>query len=402
MAIDNAKLTRMVKHQSDTIVKMAQAIKRRDEEIKANGEAQEKTGRLVDSLGKTLGNIQKTINDEIAKGGGIALHPHGDAPKSAGEAFIESDVYKKSDYSTIVRGQAVNVKSFYKANMTTDATAATAGNGGLTLQPYRPTEWIDETEKRLTIRDLLSTQSITENSVEYVRVTEFDNNADYRPETTAAKESSLTFGLQTANIRSIAHWMPASREILNDQSRMRNFIDQKLIYGIKYKEEQELLYGTGANGGMTGFMVDAEIPTFSRGQAGDSFIDVLRRSMTDVRMNEYAATGFIVNPIDFESIELAKGTDGHYIWLNVPTGTGQTIFRVPIIDTPAMTRDNFITGAFKQAATLYDRESANVRFSESHDDFFTKGMLAIMAEERIGLSIERPNAFVKGKLTVTP
>lgn len=396
---NSEKLLKLQKQQSQTIAQLAKAIKKRDGELAKNGEAMTKTGELVDSLGKTVGEIQKTFNDELEKSGGLFLGQQAERAKSAGEQFTDSDLFANSSSSEAVqKGVSVGVKSFHKKAMTEDNTVAVAGNGGVPLQPFRPDKWLEDPEQQFTIRDLLPTQAISSNAYEYVRVTEFDIGADYRPETTASTESSLTFDLMGGRIETISHWMPASKEVLDDVSRMRNFIDHKLVYGIKVKEETELLYGAGGSGALTGLMVDADIPTFARAATTDTNIDILRRSMTDLRNKNFAATGFIINPIDFESIELAKGTDGHYIWLSIPTGTGQTIFRVPIVDTAAMAKGSFLTGAFQQGCTLYDRMNSSVQFSDSHEDYFTRQMIAILAEERIGLAVEQPHAFTKGTL----
>ena len=121
--------------------------------------------------------------------------------------------------------------------------------------------------------------------------------------------------------------------------------------------------------------------------------------MTMARLAEYRATGVVLHPLDWEKIELAKGDDGHYIWLSVGSGNQQQLFKIPVVDTPAMDEGEFLTGAFAAAATLYDREQANIRVSESHEDFFTRGMIAMLAEERLALTIERPEAFVAGTFT---
>jgi hypothetical protein len=44
---------------------------------------------------------------------------------------------------------------------------------------------------------------------------------------------------------------------------------------------------------------------------------------------------------------------------------------------------------------VHDRQNATIRLSDSHADFFTKNLWALLAEERIAQSILRPNAFVE-------
>jgi HK97 family phage major capsid protein len=63
-----------------------------------------------------------------------------------------------------------------------------------------------------------------------------------------------------------------------------------------------------------------------------------------------------------------------------------------------MARGQFLAGAFKLGAAIWDRDSATVEISREHDDFFTKNLVAILVEERIGLTVFRSDAFVYGGL----
>jgi HK97 family phage major capsid protein len=65
-----------------------------------------------------------------------------------------------------------------------------------------------------------------------------------------------------------------------------------------------------------------------------------------------------------------------------------------------MPADNFILGDWTMGAKIYDRESVEIRVSESHSDYFVKNGVAILAEERYTLGIQRPKAFCKGLFTV--
>jgi HK97 family phage major capsid protein len=130
-------------------------------------------------------------------------------------------------------------------------------------------------------------------------------------------------------------------------------------------------------------------------------IEQIRKGITKNKIaNYYNVNGLVVNPQDWETIELAKGSDAHYVWTTVGTGVNAQIWRVPVIESNAMTVGDFLLGDWTMGATLYDREQMNVRVSESHADLFVRNGVAILAEERIALGLERPKAFTKGKFTV--
>ena len=69
---------------------------------------------------------------------------------------------------------------------------------------------------------------------------------------------------------------------------------------------------------------------------------------------------------------------------------------MPVVVTDAMLTDSFLVGDFGRAARLYDRQQAAVEVATQHADFFTRNMVAILAEERLALTINRPDLLVHG------
>jgi hypothetical protein len=93
----------------------------------------------------------------------------------------------------------------------------------------------------------------------------------------------------------------------------------------------------------------------------------IRSAITKCQTYEYYnINGLVVNPIDWETLETAKGSDGHYIWVTVPNGGEQRLWRVPVIVSNAMAQGDFLLGDWTMGATIYDREQMDIRVSESH------------------------------------
>jgi HK97 family phage major capsid protein len=68
-----------------------------------------------------------------------------------------------------------------------------------------------------------------------------------------------------------------------------------------------------------------------------------------------------------------------------------------VVESHAMDAGDFLAGsAF--AATIYDREQVTVRIAEQHAGFFVENMVAVLCEERLALTVERPQALVHGAL----
>jgi len=214
----------------------------------------------------------------------------------------------------------------------------------------------------------------------------------------------LKYELKSLATKVIATWIPASKQILEDAGQLQSLIDARLIYALGLTEENEILYGDGSGSRMQGILTHPNVQNYkwSQGTAGDTKVDAIRRAMTYARLAEYPVDGVVLNPVDWEDIELLKGSDKHYIWVTVTMGGEQRVWRVPVVDTTAILAGAFMTGAFSQGATLYDQHLAGVDIAEQHKDYFTKNMVAIRAEERVGLAIFRPEAFVAGEFDSAP
>lgn len=219
-------------------------------------------------------------------------------------------------------------------------------------------------------------------------------------------EGQLDLELRTEAVQTIAHFLPASRQVLMDEAQIEAYVNDRLRYGVLYHEDVQLLYGTGTSPQIQGILTEDGLQTWlwSDGLLSplDTKIDAIRRAMTRAHVLEYVPSGVVVNPNDWEDIQLAKGTDETYIWLSVPTGTGQQFFLVPVVVTNAINADEALVGSFALGSTIWDREQVTVRVSESHSDYFTKNLVAILAEERICQTIYRPDSFVKVSFDAAP
>ena len=164
---------------------------------------------------------------------------------------------------------------------------------------------------------------------------------------------------------------------------------------MQEEEDAQLLYGDG-----TGMNLDGLIPqaaAYNRAQPGDGPNATVRRAITQVQLARGTPTGLIVNPVAFELLELETDEQGQYLVTYNVTADGRTTsWRVPVVATDAMQENQFLIGDFVRAARLHDRQQATVMVSLEHADFFTRNLVAILAEERIGLTVPRPQLLVQG------
>lgn len=368
------------------------------DEIKTFGQTHHNTADSIKNVEVKIGQYEtelKKITDKFADFETKMNRPNlggGEQIKSNGQMFVESDQYKKLGESNF--NASLAVKSFFP-NGRKDLDSTDPKGGYLTgterMGLLTPLERTD-----MRIRDLLNVQGTTSNAIEYILETGFVNNSAIAVEKSLKPQSDITFDIETASVKTIAHWIPATRQILADAPMLRNYIDGRLTYGLKLTEESQILYGDGVGDNIAGIMTNANVQNIAGLVAGDNIIDHIRRAFTRTLLAGYPPTGLVLHPSDWEDIELLKGTDGHYIWINVNNGGETRLWRVPVVQSTGLNEGEFLAGAFGLGAQIWDREQANVRVSEHHADYFARNMLAILAEERLALTVYRPESFVKG------
>ena len=237
------------------------------------------------------------------------------------------------------------------------------------------------------------------NAVSYVREKGFTNNAGPQASEGAKKaQSTLQFEEMTTSVKTVAHYVKASRQVLDDASMLQSYINGRLTYGLKLKEEQQLLNGDGTGGGIQGIMNVAQAFADPASMKNYTIIDQLRLALLQVVIAEYPSNGFVLNPIDWAKIELEKDTTGRHIIGNPQNLAQPTLWGVPVVQTKAITAGDFLTGSFDLGAQIFDRQQSGIAVSTENEDDFVKNLVTILCEERLALAIYRPEAFVKGKL----
>lgn len=316
--------------------------------------------------------------------------------KSAGQRVVESEAFKSMDSSA---RKSMRVAMERKDLMNVTATVGTgASSSNSLISSDRQVGIVAPPMRKMTVRDLIMPGQTDSSSIEYVVETGFTNNAGMQVEGAVKGRSNITFDLKTANVRTIAHFFKASRQLLDDAKGLASYIDGRAQYGLRFKEEQQLLSGDGTGANILGilpqstaFVANANV-TVTNGTA----LDRMRLAILQVMLAEYPASGFVLNPIDWASIELTKDTQGRYIIASATDGTTPRMWGLPVTETQAMAQNTFLTGAFNLGAQIFDRMDVEVLLSTENEDDFIRNMCTIRAEERLALTVYRPEAFVSG------
>jgi HK97 family phage major capsid protein len=390
-------------------------------------EAHLKKAGEIDAAGKREAELQAQ-RDDLIKGLGIGAET-GELPdpakatsarakeraKTIGEQFIASDEWKTlvksrpggnfGEKSRVQSGIVQYKDLFTGADHDTSAGALVRPDYRGLLDPFY--------ERPLSIRDIVASGNTTSDTIEYVRLVSTTNNAAVVPEatTTAAvgsgapvvtpeaagikPESGFVFEKDTTTVKTVAHWIPATKRALSDAAQVRTLIDSFLRYGLEEALEDELVGGDGTGEHFLGILNTSGVQTQAAPVAGQDVFDVTRMARRKVRIGGRAnPSAFVFNPIDWEDVELRRDANGVFYGAGPFAMTPARLWGLPVIESEAIPAGTAFVGDWNYAV-LYDREQASIQVTDSHADFFIRNLVAILAELRAAFAILRPPAFVR-------
>ena len=354
-----------------------------DKLITTVGALSDAHGKLTNKLEEleTRGrDVEQKIADALRQG-------QRDQGKTVGGIISEHDDLK----SYVSRGAKGSVVIKVNQAITSLSTSA-----GALIVTERERELVGMPRRRMTVRQLLNQGRTTSNMIEYAKQTTRTNAAAVVTEGGTKPESNYVWTTAEVAVRTIAHWIDVSRQALDDAAQLQTEIDGELRYGLDYVEETELLSGSGAGQHLSGLITNATAYSAAFAPASEQMIDKLRLAMLQASLAEFPADGMVVHPTDWARIELLKDGENRYLWSNPRGLAGPSLWGLPLVDTQAMTIDKFLVGAFKMAATIYDRMDAEVAVSSENSTNFIKNMYTVRAEKRLALAVKRPLALTYG------
>lgn len=370
----------------------------------------------------SLGEKMHANYDMDPESASIALQTVADGrgeAKTLGEWFTQSAEYKHAvdsknvrmdrpftfEAADVVRGGQFQERKDVYASM--NPATYTRVLGGIQFDPMVPRAY-----RRTRVRDLFPVATTSSSAIDFFQALGYaaDNQGaksvpDRSSDNSAFGQkphTNLVFRSNQAPVRTVAHWEAAHRNVLDDVPQMQSMINNELLYGLQLEEDRQILFGSATNDELQGVMTAANTQTYTA-PTGELRTDSVRRAITKSILVNYEATGVVVHPIDWEFMELQRGIipggssgDGQYMVQNIAVGAQSTLWKLPVVETPAMQQGKFLTGAFGTGVQLYDRQQANVRTTDSHADFFTSNALVVLCEERLALAIKRPESLTVG------
>ena len=382
--------------------------KLRGQQDKVNEVAETLTGKLanqdkvttelknqVDDEFKKLHKLDQEVANLVQKFAELPPAPfaHPEQVLSSGRQFVQSEKY-------VEEMKALGLNDNFSGSMSVKLSITKApASAGVIEDPQR-LESQSTLMQPLRVRELMSQTPSQTAAFEFVRTTLFTNSAGITAETAQIPESDMTFALVQLTAKKIAHFMHVSDEALKDLDELANQIDEHLIYGLKLREDEQLLLGAG-DPDLEGLIPSATAYAAPAGSVvtGETQLDRLRLAMLQAELALLPATGIVLNPVDWANILLKKDADGRYIIGSPTTEAGPTLWGLSVSTSHHMPVGTFLIGAFRSAATIRDVSEASIEASTEDRDNFIKDMVTIKAVERLALINYRPQSFVTGNFT---
>jgi HK97 family phage major capsid protein len=396
-------------------------VKSLRQQVEADAEAKGEMAEaknFLRSLAPEGNEPAEKINVKATTDWGAPGNPQG---KTLGELFTASDAYgdfvgrygKNGIIPNAVKGVQSNPFQVDAKALVTGASSTSGGAFVMNDRYGQTTDLIGQRE--LTIADLVTKGSTTSDTVEYVRVTAKTNSAATVAEATTAAagaisgaspgpyavatpsgtkpESGLTLEVVSTTVKTIAHWIPITKRAASDAAQVRTLIDSFLRYGLDEELEDQILNGGGTGEDFTGILQSSPQTVGSAGTDIDAIVAAIAAVRVTGRRKPNA---LVIHPNDWYSTGflLAKDSQNNYLLANPGAGVDQLnqLWGLRVVVSEAMTENTALVGDFRWSV-LWNREGASVLVSDQHSDFFTRNLLAILAERRDAFGVLDNQAF---------
>tara|TARA_Y100001972_G_scaffold129034_1_gene193585 strand:+ start:1723 stop:2949 length:1227 start_codon:yes stop_codon:yes gene_type:complete len=314
-----------------------------------------------------------------------------------------SQIKDTEGFSTQVRsakGITFDVPEFHTKVGTplTGASDFVDGTTSLNVVPPDYQEGIIFTPSRIQhVRQFLPTGTTQSDLIRYVVESSVSDGTAVKTEGGNAGEYTFDLAVADAPVRTIASFVRLSNEMLDDVPGLTSYLTTRLPSKIRAKEDNVLLFGSDSPA-LTGITEDAQAYSDTLADSNVNRFDILTKAVAQVRQQEYQANAIMVHPDDFYNLLLIKDAQGRYVIPETARfgGSLPNIAGVPLIANTAVTTDKFIVGDFNLGAQLFDRQQSSIRFYEQDQDNVVKGVVTVVASERLALAIYRSGAFVFG------
>lgn len=371
---------------------LTESVKAFDAQVKLAGSASTESKNAIEKLSASFELVQTRLREIEQKQSSFPQAPS--SPLSIGETFVKSEAFKQLAQNPRNR-HAGMISLEVETKSTVTAVSGTnvfpQQNPGIIRGDFLP----------LTIRQALVEVPTSTNMVNSLREASWTNSAAEVSQGAAKPESDITFEPYNVPITTIAHWIKVSNQLVADAPTIAAYIDTRLRDGLAQRVDRQLILGNGTSPNLSG-LTDSGNYTAYTPESDDNLVEAINRAKWAMWATGNVPDTVIVNPADWGAMERTRegvGT-GMYLYGMPGAFAGLNPFGVRIVVSNHVAAGKFIIGSLRSSAVLYTRQAVAVEMGYVNDDF-TKNLITIRAEERMGLGVERPAGIYYGDFTTT-
>ncbi|MFH5879764.1 phage major capsid protein [Arthrobacter sp. NA-172] len=372
----------------------------------------------LDALQSDLKSFSDVIAvDEKAKlliSGGDSAPEAKDPERKADFKSLGHQVTDSAAYKSFIRKDSQSANIELKTNMTEGiipAYSGGSGNAGQLLTPQFQQGIVPLKFQQLTVADLLAQGSTSNASISYVIEAAFNDTTAAVSEGAAAPVLDLTLTRRQDNVSTIANASKQTRELIEDAEAFQSYLENRMTFGLKRKEEAELLNATGPAPDLVGILGRSGLATAVVTSASLTAVKAMEgifNQITALRSTSFVEPdAIVINPTDWQTIRLGKDAQGQYYaggpftgaYGNAGPSNVYNLWGFKTVVTSAIAQGTVLVGGFQECGQIFRRQGINLEMTNSDGTDFTSRIVTLLATERLALTVPRPAGF--GKVTLT-
>lgn len=309
----------------------------------------------------------------------------GNGPAMAQEAI--SELEESNSFAALKEWNMgtcrAKLNSSIRAALTNDGKG-TSSDSSIPSQPERR-GFVSQTQRPLRLLDVLPSRPTKADAVEFVQLNTTGDAAEQVTEGEEKAEIDIEGELVRAEIATIAAHSTASRQVLSDHSALQTNIDGMIQNKLLSRLEHQIINGDGSAGKIDGLLSQAAVflPTI-----GTTPADIIGEALMRQANAGYQPNLVIMNPADWFRIQVTRksATEEEYVFGSPTVPVPPALWNAAIVTTPSISEGEAIT-VDTRFTTVLDRETPTILLSNSHKDYFTRNLVAILGELRAGLEV---------------
>ena len=331
-----------------------------------------------DELGARLSAVEQTV---VAGGNGRDLNAEQSVRSLGSDAMRALD--ESSAFASLKEWNHGSARAKLSAGINAIVTSGRGVSNAATM-PSNPQrgDIVGPIQQPLTLLQVLPSRTTTSDAVEHVRLNVTGDAAQQVLEGDEKAELDFEGDLVRAEIITVAGHTTASKQVLSDNSALQSQIDLVLRNKVTSKLEDHILNGEGGSD-IEGLLhlATALVPSLTSTPA-----DRIGEAVTAMRSSGYNPNVIVMNPWDWLKLGITKDADGNYQFGSPLSPANMTLWNSPLVTSSKMPQGQCLV-LDTAYITVLDRESASVMVSNSHKDYFTRNLVAILGELRAGLEV---------------